>query len=89
MTQPDMTLTVGQLLENHTRNMPQSVKHVPGAWTDAEVPKIRDLTDLQDFKEYLEARKKELTEQAEKELWTARNKQLEKEAEIKPEEGDQ
>lgn len=53
-TVPDMSLTVRQLLENHTRgNNDPSIIKTP-VYFDIEVPTIRDITDVEAFKEQLE-----------------------------------
>lgn len=70
VTEPDLNLTVKELMERHTRG----VGVVPEPKTEYyeddigdEVPVITDLTDIQDLKERNQAKVKELEKQLEKE----------------------
>ena len=54
MTEPDMTLRLGQLLERHSRG-----QHVPmkqPLYFDTEIPTFSDLTDIDRYKEQLQRR---------------------------------
>ena len=46
ITQPDMSLTVRQLLENHTRGKDSNVQHREPLYFDIEIPQISDMTDV-------------------------------------------
>lgn len=52
-TQPDMSLTVRQLLENHTRGVNSEVQSKKPLYFDIEVPIIKDITDVFEYKEHL------------------------------------
>jgi len=56
MTVPDMTLTVKQLLHNHTRGIHSDVSHNEPMYFDSEIPIIDDITDLIAYREDLKAR---------------------------------
>ena len=52
-TQPDMSLTVRQLLENHTRGYEMGAVERKPLYFDIEVPTINDLTDVQEYRDHL------------------------------------
>lgn len=57
MTEPDLTIRLGQLLERHSRG-----KEIPmqePLYFDTEIPSINDLTDVERYKEQLEYRLEE------------------------------
>jgi hypothetical protein len=56
VTQPEMSLTVRQLLENHTRGINSPVKTLTPMYFDLEVPVIKDLTDVHEYRQHLEQR---------------------------------
>ncbi len=60
VTQPDMSLTVSQLLENHTRGVTGQAQTKTPLYFDIEVPTIRDITDVQEYKEHLKDKLKEV-----------------------------
>ncbi len=60
MTVPDMSLTVKQLLHNHTRGIHSDVSHNEPMYFDSEIPIIDDITDLIEFRKDLKAREKAL-----------------------------
>jgi hypothetical protein len=60
MTVPDMTLTVKQLLHNHSRGIHSEVSHNEPMYFDSEIPIIDDITDLIAYREDLKAREKAL-----------------------------
>jgi hypothetical protein len=67
-TEPDMSLTIRELLYNHTRGVLVDVPaHEPIYLEDLEVPVIRDLTDLDNYRETLNSRLNELEEQLQNE----------------------
>lgn len=57
MTEPDMTLTVGQLVERHTRGgtLPQREPF----YFETEIPTFSDLTDIDEYRTQLAHRLKE------------------------------
>ena len=60
MTVPDMTLTVKQLLHNHSRGIHSDVSLNEPMYFDSEIPIIDDITDLIAYREDLKAREKAL-----------------------------
>jgi len=83
-TQPDMSLTVRQLLENHTRGRVSDVQHKEPIYFDMPVPTISDITDVHEFKKSLEERLKLTNEWIEKDLReAAEKKEAEKNAQKK------
>lgn len=54
MTEPDMNLTVAQLLERHTRGIGAEVKTHEPLYFETEVPTVRDITDVHEYREFLE-----------------------------------
>lgn len=62
-TEPDMSLTVRQLLTNHSRGIQSNVKEYPLNYLETEIPKITDLTDMADFREKNAQKKKEITDE--------------------------
>ena len=56
VTQPDMSLTVRQLLENHTRGLDSNVQHKEPLYFDVPVPVITDITDVYEYRQSLEKR---------------------------------
>lgn len=84
-TVPDMNLTVRQLLKNHTRGLSNDRHIKDPLYFDIQIPKIQDITDVDEYRSYLktmlrsteeflaaEKKKKEEEEQKEE----AKNKQL-------------
>lgn len=61
-TQPDMSLTVRQLLEHHTRGTDSGAQEKTPLYFDIEVPSIRDITDVHDYKKHLEEKLKHTNE---------------------------
>lgn len=53
MTVPDMSLTVKELLLNHSRGIHSDVKDNQGEFFDTEIPRFDDLTDIQAYKDSL------------------------------------
>lgn len=54
MTVPDQTISLKQLLKNHTRGIPTNARLVPGEYLGVEMPRIEDLTDIAENRERLE-----------------------------------
>lgn len=59
MTQPDMTLSMRELLVNHTRGLGIMAKHHEGFYYDTEIPQFDDMTDIDAYREYLAEQKAE------------------------------
>lgn len=53
VTQPDMSLTVRQLLENHTRGVDSNVQERKPIYFDVPVPTITDITDVHEYRAHL------------------------------------
>lgn len=51
-TQPDMSLTVQQLLLNHTRGAQNPMEKEP-LYFEMTVPTLKDITDVQQYRDYL------------------------------------
>lgn len=62
LTVPDMNLTVRQLLENHVRGVDGKVKVSEPLYFETEIPTIKDMTDIDRYKEALQARLAEVDE---------------------------
>jgi hypothetical protein len=62
MTIPDMSLTVRQLLDANVRNISTGAIERQQFHFDVEVPVIRDITDLAEYKASLERRAAEIDE---------------------------
>lgn len=54
LTQPDMSLTIRQLLEDHTRGKTNEVQIRQPLYFDMEIPQINDITDVDNFRQQLE-----------------------------------
>lgn len=59
-TVPDQTLTIRNLLDNHTRGIPLGVSTRVGEYFDTEIPRFDDLTDMIEYKEQLMEKNKEI-----------------------------
>lgn len=53
-TVPDMSLTISQLLANHTRGRSSDINVREPLYFETEIPTIRDITDVQRFRDGLE-----------------------------------
>lgn len=60
MTVPDQNLSIRQLLINHSRGVPSGENMREGVYTDMEVPNFKDLNDVKEYAESLEARKADI-----------------------------
>ena len=64
MTKPEQHLSIRQLLYNHSRGIPSDTKHYEAQYFEGElIPKIHDLTDLDEYKRQLAERKTSLERQ--------------------------
>ena len=61
LTVPDMSLTVKELLYNHTRGIQSDVHHNEALYFDTEIPIIDDITDIDAFRKDLKEREKALS----------------------------
>lgn len=61
-TMPDMTLTVRQLLENHTRGKDSNVFVRQPLYFETQIPTLTDITDVDKFKKSLEERLKQVND---------------------------
>lgn len=59
-TIPDQTLTIRDLLDNHTRGIPLGVNTRVGEYFDTEIPRFDDLTDMVEYKRQLMEKNKEI-----------------------------
>ena len=59
-TLPDQTLTIRNLLDNHTRGIPLGVNTRVGEYFDTEIPRFDDLTDMVEYKRQLMEKNKEI-----------------------------
>ena len=66
-TVPDMSLTVRQLVENHTRGHDSNVHVQKPLYFDMEIPVFRDLTDAEAYKKHLESQIQSINGQIEDE----------------------
>lgn len=82
---PDMSLTVRQLLENHTRGHNNEVVAKEPIYFETEIPTITDLTDIQLYREGLQRRLKEVEETIQKEK--EEREQALKDLEVNPDTG--
>ncbi len=55
-TQPEMTLTVRQLLVNHTRGIDSKTQVKTPLYFDMEIPTINDITDVTEYRQALQER---------------------------------
>lgn len=56
MTQPDMSLTIRQLLQNHSRGIDNTEHEHQPLYFDIGVPQITDITDVHEYRDNLEAK---------------------------------
>lgn len=59
-TVPDQNLSIAQLLHNHTRGIPSQVKPVVGVYLDTPIPRFKDQTERDDFKEAVKGRQMDI-----------------------------
>lgn len=83
-TVPDQSLTIRQLVENHSRGINVPINQPKPLYFDSEIPNIQDLTDLDEFKARLKDEKNEVDTVARQELQNAAEarKQAKLDAEI-------
>lgn len=74
MTQPDQTLSIRTLLNNHTRGIPDDTQMQKGEYYDTDIPNIQDLNDVAEYREKLAEEEQILKKTASKELKEAKEK---------------
>ena len=60
MTQPDMTMSIRDLLDRHSRGLPLTTNQRTGEYFDTEIPRFYDLTDMLKYKQELMDRNKDI-----------------------------
>lgn len=84
-TVPDLNLTVRQLLTNHSRGLSNDRHLKDPIYFDFKIPQVKDLTDVADFKQYLEEQIKAVNEFIEQDKQDAQDKKASKKAADKAE----
>jgi len=59
-TQPDMTMSIRDLLDRHSRGLPLTTNERQGEYFDTEIPRFDDLTDMLLYKQELMDRNKSI-----------------------------
>lgn len=59
-TQPDMTMSIRDLLDRHSRGLPLTTNERQGEYFDTEIPRFDDLTDMLKYKQELMDRNKDI-----------------------------
>jgi hypothetical protein len=59
-TQPDMTMSIRDLLDRHSRGLPLTTNERQGEYFDTEIPRFDDLTDMLQYKQELMDRNKSI-----------------------------
>lgn len=72
MTVPDMSLSIRELLINHSRGVSLNVNQPEPQYFDMEIPNFIDLTDREAYKEMLLEKKLQLDEQIKAEIDAAK-----------------
>ena len=85
---PDLNLTVRQLLQNHTRGKTSEIEVREPVYFEQEIPTIRDITDVEKYKEQLERRLDEVNEFIKNDVENAQEEKLKAEAEKRQKEKD-
>lgn len=75
-TQPDMSLTIPELMRNHTRQLSSDIHINEGEFFDEEIPRFDDITEKIAYKDQLKADLKETEAKAKSENATNRKKRL-------------
>ena len=60
MTQPDMTMSIRDLLDRHSRGLPLTTNERKGEYFDTEIPRFYDLTDMLKYKQELMDKNKDI-----------------------------
>lgn len=75
MTQPDLNLTVGQILEHHTRGTDGELVSRAPLYFETEIPTINDITDVANYRKQLNDRIMEVDKFIKKEREDAKAKE--------------
>ncbi len=59
-TQPDMTMSIRDLLDRHSRGLPLTTNERKGVYFDTEIPRFDDLTDMLQYKQEFMDRNKSI-----------------------------
>ena len=59
-TQPDMTMSIRELLDRHSRGLPLTTNQKQGEYFDTEIPRFDDITDMLQYKQELMDRNKSI-----------------------------
>jgi pyruvate/2-oxoacid:ferredoxin oxidoreductase beta subunit len=73
MTQPDMTMSIRDLLDRHSRGLPLTTNEKKGEYFDTEIPRFYDLTDMLKYKQELMDRNKDINNIIKKEKKAAQD----------------
>ena len=73
MTQPDMTMSIRDLLDRHSRGLPLTTNERKGEYFDTEIPRFYDLTDMLKYKQELMDRNKDINNIIKKEKKAAQD----------------
>lgn len=60
VTQPDMTMSIRDLLDRHSRGLPLTTNERQGEYFDTEIPRFYDLTDMLKYKQELMEKNKSI-----------------------------
>ena len=78
MTLPDQNLTIGELLDRHSRGVSLGAPDLKGEYFDTEIPRFDDLTDMLEHKKELVQKQIDLENQIKEQ-----QKQVNKETSLK------
>jgi len=76
-TQPDMTLSIRDLLDRHSRGLPLTTNERKGEYFDTEIPHFDDLIDMLEYKKQLMERNTSINNIIKDEKNAAKQKQKE------------
>lgn len=76
-TIPDQNLSVKTLLERHTRGLPMQANYHEGEYFGIEIPRIDDLTDLEEARNRLKQAAEEFSAKVKAELQAAEERRAE------------
>ena len=87
ITVPDQNLTIGELLDRHSRGVSLGVSDLKGEYFDTEIPRYDDLTDMLEHKKALVQQQLDLEKQIKEEQKqvtpsSIRDKSLKEESEV-------
>jgi len=87
ITVPDQNLTIGELLDRHSRGVSLGASDLKGEYFDTEIPRYDDLTDMLEHKKALVQQQLDLEKQIKEEQKqvtpsSIRDKSLKEESEV-------